>query len=233
VSRSTGRAVSRSPGHVYRCDLRLQTEHVERGFRRDAEHRGEADAAQSSPSGYLIAKIIDDGIGPYARASHGRIYPLLADLERKEQVISEVRTTTRKTGERQARWYSITDEGKKRFHRLMMDTASNPGEYQKICAQKVQGFPFLKPTERLYLLDHYSNFCQAHILHINQEREDFKRDIETYAEFRPTDPEATLSIMQHAIDQWSLELAWAQQLRAREIMRQEELSLPGGQTTML
>jgi DNA-binding PadR family transcriptional regulator len=188
---------------------------------------------QFQASGYLIAKIIDDGIGPYARASHGRIYPLLADLEKKEQVRSEVRPTTRKTGERQARWYSITDEGKKRFHRLMMDTASNPGDYQKIFAQKVQGFPFLKPAERLYLLDHYSNFSQAHILHMNQEREDFKRDIETHAEFRPTDPEATLSIMQHTIDLWSLELAWAQQLRAREIARQEGLPLPDWQATTL
>lgn len=176
--------------------------------------------------GYLIAKIIDDMIGPYARASHGRIYPLLADLEKKGMVRSELRPAASRTGERQARWYTITGEGRKRFHRLMMDTASNPGEYQKIFSQKVPGFPFLKPAERLYLIDHYINFCQAHILHLSHEREDFKRDIETYVEFRPTDPDATLSIMQHMIDQWNLELTWAQQLRAKEVAQQEGLPHP-------
>ncbi len=176
--------------------------------------------------GYLIAKIIDDIIGPYARASHGRIYPLLADLEKKGMVKSELRPAASRTGERQARWYTITDEGRKRFHRLMMDTASNPGEYQKIFSQKVPGFPFLKPAERLYLIDHYINFCQAHILHLSHEREDFKRDIETYVEFRPTEPDVMLGIMQHMIDQWNLELTWARQLRAKEVAQQEGLPRP-------
>ena len=31
--------------------------------------------------GYLIASIINDIIGPYARLSNGRLYPLLAKLE--------------------------------------------------------------------------------------------------------------------------------------------------------
>jgi hypothetical protein len=88
------------------------------------------------------------------------------------------------------------------------------------------GFPFLHPSERLYLIDHYINFCQAHILHLSQEREDFKRNIETYAEFRPTDPDATLNIMQHMIDQWTLELNWAQQLHAKEVAQQEGLLHP-------
>ena len=31
--------------------------------------------------GYLIASIINDMIGPYAKVSNGRLYPLLAKLE--------------------------------------------------------------------------------------------------------------------------------------------------------
>lgn len=172
--------------------------------------------------GYLIAKIIDDMVGPYAKASHGRIYPLLAELEKKGLIVAE-RESTGKTGARQSQRYSITDEGRKRYHRLMMDTNSNPGEYQKLFHYKVASLSHLKPAERLYLIDHYINFCQAHILHMGNEMEDFKRDIDTYVEFRPNDPEATLNIMQHMIDQWSLELSWTQKLREREIARSEGL----------
>ncbi len=32
--------------------------------------------------GYMIAKIINDMIGPYARISNGRLYPLLSKLEK-------------------------------------------------------------------------------------------------------------------------------------------------------
>ena len=33
--------------------------------------------------GYLIAKIINDIVGPYAKISNGRLYPLLAKLEKE------------------------------------------------------------------------------------------------------------------------------------------------------
>ena len=39
--------------------------------------------------GYLIAKIINDMIGPFARISYGRLYPLLAKLEEKEKLPEE------------------------------------------------------------------------------------------------------------------------------------------------
>ena len=35
---------------------------------------------KNSAHGYLIARIIDDIIGPYARVSNGRLYPLLAKM---------------------------------------------------------------------------------------------------------------------------------------------------------
>ncbi len=36
---------------------------------------------KNSAHGYLIASIINDIIGPYARVSNGRLYPLLAKME--------------------------------------------------------------------------------------------------------------------------------------------------------
>ena len=40
--------------------------------------------------GYLIAKITNDVLGPYARLSNGRLYPLLAKLEAAGLIVAAV-----------------------------------------------------------------------------------------------------------------------------------------------
>lgn len=173
--------------------------------------------------GYLIASIISDIIGPYARLSNGRLYPLLAKLEQEGLIVAQAGPAETHKGERQLRTYDITDAGRKRFHDLMMDTTSNPGEYQKFFLQKVPMLHYLKPSERLHVIDHYINYCQAHVLHIKTQAEDFaaKGTVHTY--MSETQFEATLSIMQHRADEWRLELEWARQLREQELARSESL----------
>jgi DNA-binding PadR family transcriptional regulator len=167
--------------------------------------------------GYLIAKIINDMIGPYAKVSNGRLYPLLAKLEEEGLITSNVETVDTHRGERQLRAYQITEEGCKRFHQLMMDTTSNPGEYQKLFWHKAIVLEFLKPAERLYLIDHYINYCQAHILHLTAEKEDMVSG--NY--MSPSQLEATVNLMRHITDQWLLELDWARNLREQEVARAE------------
>jgi DNA-binding PadR family transcriptional regulator len=163
--------------------------------------------------GYLIARIINDMIGPYARFSNGRLYPLLAKLEEEGLIVAYTETTDTHKGERQLRSYQITEEGRKRFHDLMMDTTSNPGDYQRLFLHKVPYLEFLKPAERMYLIDHYVNFCQAHVLHLKAEKEDLART--KHMSFSQLD--ATLNVMQHMIDQWKLELDWANSLREKDL----------------
>ncbi len=166
--------------------------------------------------GYLIAKIINDMIGPYAHVSNGRLYPLLSKLEKSGLIALHI-GKEHDQGDRQLRRYEITDAGRRRFHELMMNTTANPGEYQKLFTQKAAYFMHLKPVERLRLIDHYSNYCQAHILHLTAEAEDMAR------EFMNWDPETTeawiqdvLNVMRHNIQQWELELAWAKSLHEKE-----------------
>ncbi len=108
-----------------------------------------------STHGYQIAKIINDMIGPYAKMSNGRLYPLLSQLEAQGMVKAVEGTEESAKGGRKQQTYQITDEGRVRFHTLMMDTTSNPGEYRQIFLQKVSVLRFLKQAERLYLIDHY------------------------------------------------------------------------------
>jgi DNA-binding PadR family transcriptional regulator len=120
--------------------------------------------------------------------------------------------------DRQLRTYEITEAGRKRFYELMMNTTSNPGEYQKIFLQKVSMLGFLKSSERLRLLDHYINYCQAHVLHITAEADDLvKRSPYWGFEWGPTRFKAVLEAMQHMLDQWQLELDWAKALREKEL----------------
>ena len=173
--------------------------------------------------GYLIASIINDIIGPYARLSNGRLYPLLSKLEELGIIVAVKKTGKNVKGDRNLRSYEITDAGRERFHELMMDTTSNPGEYRQIFLQKVSVLRFIKPAERLYLIDHYINYCQAHILHLIAEREDFVAN--KGFELGPAYLTATLNVMQHLIDQWQLELDWARSLREQELSQAEGIGV--------
>jgi len=181
--------------------------------------------------GYLIAHIINDIIGPYARMSNGRLYPLLARLEESGLIEVDEEAAREQHGERTSRSYRITEAGRKRFHTLMMDITSNPGEYQRIFLQKVPMFHFLNVSERLYLLDHYVNYCQAHVLHLTAEGEDLARG--NYHHYRGDEwgLQATLDVMKHMADQWRLEVTWAQRLRAREQVRQAEERFEGTESS--
>jgi DNA-binding PadR family transcriptional regulator len=172
--------------------------------------------------GYMIASIINDMIGPYARISNGRLYPLLSKMEKSGLIDPIKDAPAAQQGVRQLRTYKITEAGRKRFYELMMDTTSNPGEYQKIFLQKVSMLEFLKSSERLRLIDHYINYCQAHVLHITAEADDLVQRAPHWGpEWGRMRFKAVLDVMQHMIDQWQLELDWAKGLHERELARIE------------
>ena len=181
--------------------------------------------------GYLIAKIINDMIGPFARLSYGRLYPLLAKLEENGLITAQIDTSSGKQGDRHLRIYAITDAGRMRFQILMDDTGLNLGDYQYIFAYKVTAFIHISVPDRLRLIDHFINHCQTNIFHLQTEVEDMVVKGAEMDELRQTSPEQAhsysrldmysieniVNVMQHAGDIWKLQLEWAKQLREREI----------------
>ncbi|HKF38501.1 MAG TPA: PadR family transcriptional regulator [Ktedonobacteraceae bacterium] len=172
--------------------------------------------------GYLIASIINDIIGPYARISNGRLYPLLAKLEQAGLIAVRTEPASTPPGDRQLRVYEITGAGKKRYRVLMMDTTLNPGEYQKLFSLKVCDFAFLTPAERLRLIDHYTHYCQAHMIHLTMQMEEVLQESSSWwPEMDPAGKKAhverVLRVMQHYIDEWQLEHDWAKSLREMEM----------------
>lgn len=158
--------------------------------------------------GYLIAKVLNNIIGPIARASNGRIYPLLAKLEEAGLIVA----SDEEQDGRQVRTYRITEGGRSRFHELMMDTTSSPREYQELFSFKVSVFPFLAPEERVFLVDHYIHYCRAHVMHLRSGAQELQGE-QSQQQADPAGVDALLGVMQHRISQWELEVAWAINLR--------------------
>jgi DNA-binding PadR family transcriptional regulator len=180
--------------------------------------------------GYLIAKIINDMIGPYTRISYGRLYPLLTKLEESGLIVAERETISGQPHDRQLRIFSITDAGRLRFQFLMNDTSLNPGDYQKLFAHKVGAFMHITSVERLRLIDHYINYCQTNIFHMRAESEDLLLRVvqvddlhqkapevaRGFPRLTPQRIESAVNVMHHYIDQWQLELEWARWLQGKE-----------------
>lgn len=165
--------------------------------------------------GYLIAKIINDIVGPYAKVSNGRLYPLLARLEKEGLISFAGEGGEAHTNSRPVQSYRITEQGRQRFYQLMMDITSNPGDYQRLFYFKTGMFDMISFSDRIKLIDHYINYCHNQIFHIKTEKE----DMEVNAEIRKGQAPVAriIEMMAHRQKQWELEMEWVLHLQEREI----------------
>lgn len=159
--------------------------------------------------GYVIAGVINDVIGPLAKASNGRIYPLLSKLERdglitvKEEVESE--------GGRVSRSFSVTPLGKQRFRQLMMDVSS-PREYRDLFAFKVTAFDQIAPEDRSRLIDHYEEFALSHLRHVELQARDIRENGREYG-YKAEAMKRMATVFGHLANVWREEVAWAKSLK--------------------
>jgi len=164
--------------------------------------------------GYLIAQIANDTIGPWAKVSNGTLYPLLTRLEHSGLITRISDEQSASHIEQQARTFTITDAGRKRFYQVMMDTSSNIGDYQRLFHLKVPYLDLLPPRERQYLLNHYSNYCQACILHLKTHAENLMHELVGSKGTFPLFRELALQVMQERAKLWQAEVDWMVQLQA-------------------
>ncbi len=172
--------------------------------------------------GYLIAKIVQNILGPYGKISAGRLYPLLTKLEEGGLIVVEPVSEQQERQHRPisrrshipSRRYRITEDGRKRLHDLMMDTTAYLGEYQKVFLQKVAYFSFLQPEERLQLIEHYRGYCQNLVSYGTARAEELARSgTESPIQMTSAQLADLLVGMQHKIHQWQQEFLWAEELR--------------------
>jgi DNA-binding PadR family transcriptional regulator len=174
--------------------------------------------------GYLIAKIANDMVGPWTKISNGTLYPLLTRLEQTGLITrtsneSGLKKLTRP--EQQGRTFMITNEGRERFHEVMMDTTSNIGEYQRLFHLKVAFLDLLPPRERLHLLNHYINYCDACILHMKTHSENLVHELAGQTSW-PQFQKLALNTMQQRARTWQSEVDWTMQLREQVVAQIEQ-----------
>jgi DNA-binding PadR family transcriptional regulator len=165
--------------------------------------------------GYLIAKIVQNILGPYQKLSKGRLYPLLMKLEKGGLIAAEpVSEQAESRSHIPSRRFRLTEAGRRQFHALMIDTTSYLGEYQRIFLQKVAYFSFLRPEERLHLIEHYVGYCQSLVSYGSGRAEELAQS-GMKSPISMTNAQLTdlLTGMQHKIQQWQQELLWAEELR--------------------
>lgn len=162
--------------------------------------------------GYVIGGVINDVIGPFARASNGRIYPLLTKLE--EDGLVSVHEENTSEGGRTSRTFTITDAGKQRFKNLMLDTSSTPREYRELFAFKVTAFDQIEPNERRQVLEHYVEFAHAHVRHLEAQA----RDVASSSSYGHAEEHRTrfADVFKHLVAVWTREAEWASELLVHE-----------------
>ncbi len=180
---------------------------------------------------YFIADITNSIIGPWEKISRGSLSGLLTKLEQGGMIEPGDPALVPFAPTRSARIFAITTAGKERFFQLMMDTTSNPGNYQRIFRLKALHLEFLPPKDQLFLLDHYLNYCQTAAHYMRGEARDMRENAvkrDTSSQWLVT---TALDLMATEEKQWELERAWAQRLRER--ISASAAQIPGEPATRL
>ncbi|WP_165423865.1 PadR family transcriptional regulator [Ktedonosporobacter rubrisoli] len=164
-------------------------------------------------NGYSMTKIANDAIGPWVKISNGTLYPLLTKLEQLGLIERVNPENAQKQQDRHSHAFVITETGKQRFHQLMMETTANLGDYQRLFYLKMMFMNLLNSDERLFLFDHYINYCQMSLLHCRTEARDFERGMKTRTAQDRFDHQTAFMLMQHKEKTWQAEADWAQGLR--------------------
>ena len=168
---------------------------------------------------YRLAKIANEIIGPEERISAGTLSSFLAKLEHAGLIQPADPDTVPFPTDRPSRAFALTARGRERFFELMLDTTSHPGFSHRLFHIKALHLEFLAVEQRLVLVEQYLTYCR-HILHAKQT--ETQRDAEDSLKQEHMSPalrKAALTFMRLKIEQWQLELAWAEALRDEIVAR--------------
>ncbi len=164
---------------------------------------------------YLIADIANHILGPWERISRGTLSSLLTRLEHDGLIAPADPAQVPFSTDRPSRVFAITSAGRECFYQLMMDTTSNQGTYQRLFRIKALHLEYVSQEDQLSLVDHYVSYCQMGLRYQKAEAQDFATNPIKHRSVSSFYSAGALELMDLVIQQWQLELAWAQRLRER------------------
>jgi len=163
---------------------------------------------------YRIVKIANEIVGPEERISKGTLSALLARLERTGLIQPAKESDGPFPKDRPSRVFAITPAGRQRFVALMLDTTSHPGSYRQLFHIKALHLEFLPPAQRAPLVAHYVNHCREMLQAKQTDQKDMTDNPLKQQHMRSAFRQSVLDFVRLKLDQWQLELAWAEQLLA-------------------
>lgn len=169
---------------------------------------------------YLIAEIANHILGPWERISRGTLSSLLTKLEQAGLIAPADPAQVPFPTDRPSRVFAITPAGRERFYRLMMDTTSNQGTYQRLFRIKALHLEYVSSEDQLTLVDHYLSYCQMGLRYQQAEAQDFVTNPIKHRSVSSFYSTVAQDVMELVSQQWQLELAWAKLLRERIIAAQ-------------
>jgi DNA-binding PadR family transcriptional regulator len=164
---------------------------------------------------HLIADIANHIIGPWERISRGTLSSLLRKLEDAHFIVPAHPAHVPFPTKRSSRALAISPTGRDRFFRLMLDTISNQGTYQRLFHIKALHFHLLPPEDQRYLVDHYLTYCETGLRYqTTQVREMIANPMKReYTD--DTLRAVALELMALIARQWQREIEWARILCER------------------
>ncbi len=177
---------------------------------------------------YRIVKMASNIIGPEERLSTGTLSTLLAKLEQAGLVCRVDSSDVPFPTDRASHAFAITLAGRERFLELMMDTTSHPGEYSRLFHIKTLHLEFLPGDKQLFLVDHYLSHCRQIMRSKRDDRKDVSENPLKQEHMSSTLRNAAFVLMRLKTEQWQLEVAWAESLRAQVLshLKQQEEVIP-------
>ena len=168
---------------------------------------------------YRIAKIGNEIIGPEEQISTGTLSSLLSKLVQAGLIAPADPATTPFPTDRPSHVFGITPAGREHFLELMLDTSSHPGTYRRLFHLKSLHLDLLPLESQLFLVEHYLAHCRQILRSRHAEEQDMVNDSRKQEHMSPVLREAARALIRLKIEQWQLELAWAQSLRAQILLR--------------
>jgi DNA-binding PadR family transcriptional regulator len=168
---------------------------------------------------YRIAKIANEIIGPEEQVSTGTLSTLLNRLVQAGLITPVDPGMTPFPSDRTSRVFAIAPAGRERFIELMMDITSHPGAFRRLFHIKALHLEWLPPESRLFLVEHYLTHCRQILSTKRADAQHVAEHPLKQEHMNPALREATLAFIRLKTEQWQLELAWAESLRARILSR--------------
>ncbi len=116
--------------------------------------------------GYLLYSILNKAVGPLRKISWGVLYPLIHGLENEALIEQVAEDDSEKEKGKKKKNYRITEEGKRRFYRLMEEPIDYKPEYELHFQIKMSNFDQIEQDLQLTILYQYKDYLKFLTRHI-------------------------------------------------------------------